>query len=136
MFPIVKSLFALHAIFLLMVSASPVDIATGIEGMRHDFLLATSLTFYIARGKENTPAKVDPDRQRECRTNQSNNYTLDQIWEVWRDEHGKQQGNAIEDCVGHTPKYVLDPACFSSANILHMLPRCKIVRGKAICAAA
>jgi hypothetical protein len=43
MFPNPKFLVSLHVIILLAgVSASPIDIATGIEGMKHDFLLATS----------------------------------------------------------------------------------------------
>jgi hypothetical protein len=64
MFPNAKFLVSLHVIFLLAgVSASPVDIATGIEGMKHDFFLATSdsLKFYLVRAdpdKENTPVAV------------------------------------------------------------------------------
>jgi hypothetical protein len=136
MFPNAKSLVALHVIFLLasMASASPVDITTGIEGMSHDFLLAILLKFYLARGNENHPDIGKPVTLTQvCRESKGINEARS-FWYI-KQVHKGPKGSyetELDKCVSGR-RCVLDPTCFSSFNISHLLPRCMIINGEGKC---
>ena len=103
MFSVIKSLVALNAIFLLVVSASPVKIAGG------------------------GPASFEAKGITEIGVEKCSHHNGKPAIYVKR-------GGILEwkDCPTGTT-YVLDPARFSSFDILRMFSRCEVQNGKPSC---